>query len=179
MTNSPQLVSNARYLVLESRHGKPLLQDLYEISESPRWVYLFADSEWQAYLDESPILLETAQNSAEYRWALTGLEEERLSGLLLESTHGPDGVVSWLRARLTVCFDGNRKGLLRLYDPKIWHRLAVKSKPEADIIERVLYWHGKPGQQRWAMDENPEPIAMSPMPTLNEQQWLALNDASA
>jgi hypothetical protein len=78
-----------------------------------------------------------------------------------------------------VCFDGNRKGLLRLYDPKIWHRLAVKSKPEADIIERVLYWHGKPGQQHWVMDENPEPIAMLPMPKLDEQQWLALSDASA
>ena len=171
--------TDARYLVLESRQKKTLLQALYNMSDNPRWVYLFADSEWQSYLDESPVLLETAQNSEEYRWALMGLEEERLSGLLLESTQGLDAVASWLRARLTVCFDGNRKGLLRLYDPKIWHRLAVKSKPEADIIERALYWHGKPGQQRWVMDENPEPIAMSPMPTLNEQQWLALNDASA
>lgn len=171
--------TDVRYLVLESRQKKTVLQALYNISDNPRWVYLFADSEWQAYLDESPILLETAQNSAEYRWGLTGLKEESLSGLLLESTQGRDAVVSWLRARLTVCFDGNRKGLLRLYDPKIWHCLAVKSKPEADIIERVLYWHGKPGQQRWVMDENPEPIAMSPMPTLDEQQWLALNDVNA
>ena len=171
--------TDVRYLVLESRQKKTVLQALYNISDNPRWVYLFADSEWQAYLGESPILLETEQNSAEYRWALTGLEEERLSGLLLESTQGLDAVVSWLRARLTVCFDGNRKGLLRLYDPKIWHRLAVKSKPEAEIIERALYWHGKPGQQCWVMDENPEPIAMSPIPTLDEQQWRALNDASA
>ena len=171
--------TDARYLVLESRQKKTVLQALYNISDNPRWVYLFADSEWQAYLGESPILLETEQNSAEYRWALTGLEEERLSGLLLESTQGLDAVVSWLRARLTVCFDGNRKGLLRLYDPKIWHRLAVKSKPEAEIIERALYWHGKPGQQCWVMDENPEPIAMLPMPKLDEQQWLALSDASA
>jgi hypothetical protein len=171
--------TDARYLVLESRQKKTLLEALYNISDNPQWVYLFADSEWQAYLDESPVLLETAQNSAEYRWALMGLEDERLSGLLLESTQGLDAVARWLRARLTVCFDGNRKGLLRLYDPKIWHRLAVKSKPKANIIERALYWHGKPGQQRWVMDENPEPIAMLPTPILNEQQWLALNDASA
>ncbi|EAZ98326.1 DUF4123 domain-containing protein [Marinobacter sp. ELB17] len=172
--------TDARYLVLESRQKKErVLQALYNISDSPRWVYLFAGSEWEAYLDESPILLETAQNSAACRWGLNGLEEESLSGLLLESTQGLDAVVSWLRARLTVCFDGNRKGLLRLYDPKIWHCLAAKSKPEADIIERALYWHGKPGQQRWVMNENPEPIAMLPIPTLNEQQWLALNDASA
>ena len=139
MTNSPQLVSKTRYLVLESRHRKPLLQELYEISESPRWVYLFAGSEWQAYVDESPILLETAQNSAEYRWALTGLEEERLSGLLLESTQGLDVVVSWLRARLTVCFDGNRKGLLRLYDPKIWHRLRSEGEYQVPYLNN-LHW---------------------------------------
>jgi hypothetical protein len=171
--------TDTRYLVLESRQKKTLLQALYDISDNPQWAYLFADSEWQDYLDESPILLETVQNSAEYRWALMGLEDESLSGLLLESTQGLDAVVSWFRARLTVCFDGDRKGLLRLYDPKIWRSLAVKSMPDAEIIDRAIYWYGKPGQQRWVVDENPEPIAMSPIPTLEEQQWLALNDASA
>jgi hypothetical protein len=171
--------TDTRYLVLESRQKKTLLQALYDISDNPQWAYLFADSEWQDYLDESPILLETVQNSAEYRWALMGLEDESLSGLLLESTQGLDAVVSWFRSRLTVCFDGDRKGLLRLYDPKIWRSLAVKSMPDAEIIDRSIYWYGKPGQQRWVADENPEPIAMLPIPTLDEQQWLALNDASA
>ena len=102
--------TDARYLVLESRQKKTLLQALYNMSDNPRWVYLFADSEWQSYLDESPVLLETAQNSEEYRWALMGLEEERLSGLLLESTQGLDAVASWLRARLPCVSTATGKG---------------------------------------------------------------------
>lgn len=168
----------ARYLVLESRQKQTVLQTLYNISDNPRWVYVFADSEWQAYLEESPIILEAAPNSAEHRWALKSLEEEALSGLLLDSAQCLDAVAGWLRARLTVCFDGNRKGLLRLYDPKIWHRLAVRSKPEAGIIERVTYWHSNPGPRRWVTNENPEPVAMLPVPTLSDQQWLALNDSN-
>jgi len=179
VVNSSQLPNKSRYLVLESRQKASLLQELYEIADSPRWAYLFADTEWQAYLKESPILLEAVQGSAEYRWALQELREERLSGLILESSKGLEAVARWLRARLTVRIVGQRQGLLRFYDPWIWHRLVPQAKPVAEVIERAIYWHGTAGQQRWLMTENPEPIAMSPEPTLDEQQWLALNATSA
>lgn len=179
MVNSSQSVSKTRYLVLESRNQKTMLRELYGAAESPRWVYLFADTEWQAYLKESPILLEAAQDSTEYRWALKGLKEDSLSGLMLGSSRGLDAVASWLRERLTVRFDGQRQGLLRFYDPWIWHQLAPQTNPEAEVIEQAIYWYGAPGQQRWLTIENPEPIAMSPAPTLDEQQWLALNTTSA
>lgn len=178
MVNSPRSASKALYLVLESRHQKTMLRELYGATESPRWVYLFADTEWQAYLKESPILLEAAQDSAEYRWALKGLKEDSLSGLILGSSKGLEAVTRWLRARLTVRFDGQRQGLLRFYDPWIWHQLAPRTNPAAEVIEQAIYWYGAPGQQRWLTIENPEPIAMSPMPTLDEQQWLALNASS-
>eukprot|EP01093_Parvamoeba_rugata_P020005 TRINITY_DN9438_c0_g1_i1.p1 TRINITY_DN9438_c0_g1~~TRINITY_DN9438_c0_g1_i1.p1 ORF type:complete len:180 (-),score=8.21 TRINITY_DN9438_c0_g1_i1:28-567(-) len=179
MVSSPQQTNKTRYLILEPRHKKLVLQELYEIAENPRWVYLFSDTEWQGYLKESPVLLEAAQDSAEYRWGLQSLKEESLSGLILESPKGLDVVASWLRARLTVRIEGQRKGLLRFYDPWIWHRLAPQTIPVAEVIERAIYWHGTPGQQRWMITENPEPIVMSPSPTLGEQQWLALNATSA
>lgn len=179
MVNLPQQASKTRYLILESRQKKPLLGELYGIAETPRWAYLFADTEWQAYLKESPIVLEAKSDSGEYHWALQELKEERLSGLILESSKGLEAVASWLRARLTVRIEGQRQGLLRFYDPWIWHRLAPQTKPVAEVVERAIYWHGTAGQQRWLMTENPEPIAMSPEPTLDEQQWLALNATSA
>lgn len=178
MTNSPQLPRKVRYLVLESPNQKMLLQKLYGVSEDPRWVYLFADTQWQAYLKESPILLEAAQDSAEYRWVLQEMKQDSLSGLILESSKGLDAVASWLRARLTVRFGGQRQGLLRFYDPWIWHQLAPRTNPVAEVIEQAIYWYGAPGKQRWLTIENPDPIAMSPAPTLHEQQWLALNAAS-
>lgn len=178
MVNIPKQPGKARYLVMEARGKTSLLQELYQNARDPRWIYLFADTEWQVYLDESPVLLEAREESAEYRWAQQGLKKERLSGLILESSKGMDAVADWLRGRLTVRFEGQRRGLLRFYDPRIWHSLAPQTKPEAEVIERAIYWYGTPGRQRWLMTENPDPIVMSPVPTLDEQQWLALNAAS-
>lgn len=178
MVNSPQSVSKARYLVLESRNQETLLRELYSTAERSRWVYLFTDTQWQVYFKESPILIETEQDSDEYRWALDGLQQNRLSGLILESSKGLETVASWLRARLTVRFNGQRQGLLRFYDPWIWHKLAPQTNPTAEVIGQAIYWYGAPGQQRWLIIENPEPITMSPVPTLDKQQWWALNATS-
>lgn len=179
MVGKSEQLNTTRYLVLEPQHKTSLLQELYEIAESPRWLYLFADTCWQAYLKDGPILLATGQESAEYRWALQGLKHERLTGLVLESSKELDAVASWLRERLNVRFESQREGLLRFYDPRIWHHLKPQNKPDADVIERAIYWYGEPGQQRWLTTENPEPVVMSPTPTLDDQQWLALNAISA
>jgi len=179
MASSPQPASKARYLVVESRNQTTLLRELYSAAENPRWLYLFAETEWQAFLQEGPILLEAAQDSAEYRWALRGLKDEHLIGLILESSRGLDAVASWLRARLTVRVDGQRKGLLRFYDSRIWHGLAPRTNPEADVIERAIYWHGPSGRKQWRTTENPEPIVMSPAPALGEHQWVVLNATNA
>lgn len=170
--------NKTRYLVLESLNPKLLLQKLYEISESPEWVYLFSETDWHAYREEGPVLLEATQDSAEYRWALGGLKEESLSGLILESPEGLDKVANWLRARLTVRFDGQRKGLLRFYDARIWHQLSPSSAPEADVVERVIYWFDEDVSERWRITENPKPFSMSPVATLEESQWRALNAMS-
>ncbi|MBS8240511.1 DUF4123 domain-containing protein [Marinobacter lipolyticus] len=170
--------NKTRYLVLESLNPKLLLQKLYEISESPEWLYLFSDTDWHAYREEGPILLEARQDSAGYQWALQGLKEESLSGLILESSAGQDMVADWLRARLIVRFDGQRKGLLRFYDARIWHQLSPASAPGADVIERVIYWVDEAGSKRWRITDNPKPFSMSPVATLDEHQWRAINAMS-
>lgn len=174
MVSSPELGIKTRYLVLEPIQKRPLLQELYEIAERPQWVYLFADTDWHAYVTESPILLEALEGSAEYRWAVNELKQQSVSGLILESSKGLGEVANWLRARLTVRFDGQRQGLLRFYDPLIWHQLAPQINPAAEVIEQAIYWYGAPGHERWMTTQNPEPIAMLPAPTLDEQQRLAL-----
>ncbi|WP_227663172.1 DUF4123 domain-containing protein [Marinobacter halophilus] len=169
----------SRYLVLESGQTTPVTRALYEHAENPDWVYLFADTEWQLYLTESPIVLKAAQHSPEYQWALKGLKEGRLIGLILESSEALEPVANWLRARLKVRFDGRRHGLLRFYDPRIWHQLSPTSGSEANVIERAIYWYGAPGDERWQTTEKPNLFAMLPVPTLDESQWQALNATTA
>lgn len=173
-----KLTSNtSRYLVLESGQRTPTIKMLYEHAENPEWVYLFADTEWQLYLAESPVILKATQQSSEYQWALAGLKSGQLNGLILESEGSFESIIKWLRARLKVRFDGQRQGLLRFYDPQIWHQLAPTSKPGADVVERVIYWFGETAHERWHTTEWPDPLTMLPTPTLSETQWQALNTA--
>lgn len=174
-----KLTSNTiRYLVLESGQRAPIIKMLYEHAENPEWVYLFAETEWQLYLAESPVILEAAQQSPEYQWALTGMKNGQLNGLILESEASFESITKWLRTRLKVRFDGQRQGLLRFYDPQIWHQLAPASKPGADVVQRVIYWFGEPEGKRWHTTEWPDPITMFPMPTLSDAQWKSLSSAN-
>lgn len=168
-----------RYLVLEARQNPPVVRSLYEQADNPTWVHLFAETDWQQYLAESPVVLEANQSSPEYQWALKGLKEGRLTGLILESSEGLESVTSWLRARLTVRFDGERQGLLRLYDPEVWQHLSPGTQDQADVIERVIYWYGESGQERWQITDRPNLFTMLPVPTLSETQWQALNTPDA
>ena len=171
--------NTVRYLVLESGQRTPITRILYEHGENPEWVYLFADTDWQLYLDESPVILKAAQKSSEYQWALKGLKSGELTGLILESQEEIEAVAAWLRARLKVRFDGHRQGLIRFYDPKIWHCLSPASHQDINVVERVIYWYGDTGEEQWLITERPSPFNMSPVPTLNETQWQALSTVTA
>lgn len=170
---------NVRYLVLESSQKAGVTRLLYDQTGNPEWVYLFADTDWQLYLAESPIVLKATQQSPEYQWAVQELKGGELTGLILESSDGLEAVAGWLRARLKVRFDGHRQGLLRFYDPKIWHRLSPTFSQNIDVVERVIYWYGNAGEGRWKTNEKPSPFTMFPMPTLNETQWKTLNTVTA
>src|SRR5690554_2241934 len=99
--------------------------------------------------------------------------------MILESSEGLESVTKWLRTRLKVLFDGTRHGLLRFYDPNVWHQLSPVDQDQADVVERVIYWHGDSGEARCLTTEKPSPFNMLPVPTLNESQWQALNTVIA
>jgi len=165
------------YLILESRSSAAILQKAYEIEPNPEWAYLFAQTEWEPYQEQSPIMLRVRTDSHLYRWARQGLQGDELSGLILDSSEELRIVSDWARQRLSVQFDGGRRGLLRFYDPLIWHRLAPSAKGRDNVIESVTYWYGETGDERWVTSDNPDPVTMGSAPTLEPVQWQALNTA--
>ncbi|MDX1757342.1 MAG: DUF4123 domain-containing protein [Marinobacter sp.] len=165
------------YLILESRSSAAILQKAYEIEPNPEWEYLFAQTEWEPYQEQSPIVLQVREDSDLYRWARQGLQNDELSGLILDSSQGLRAVTDWARQRLSVQFDGGRRGLLRFYDPRIWHGLAPSAKGQDNVITSVTYWYGETGHERWVTSDNPDPVTMGATPTLEPEQWRALNSA--
>jgi len=159
------------YLVLEARQNPPVVRSLYEQAENPNWVYLFAETDWQQYLAEGPVVVQAAQDSELYKWALKELKlNNGLSGIVIESDEAMNSVVDWARERLTVGFDGSRRGLLRFYDPLVWHRLNPRNIGEQGLVRQVIYWHGSPQEGRWLVSRNPEPVTMAGTPVLEPEQ---------
>lgn len=171
MTATFQSVNKVRYLVLESLTGGSILKKLYEHDESPVWQYLFSETPWAPYLEESPIIVQACQDSDLYKWVLMELKlNTELSGIIIESDKTLDSVMSWARERLTVAFNGVRKGLLRFYDPVVWHQLRPRNIGENGPVRQVIYWHGNPYEGRWLISRNPEPVTMAGTPALEQEQ---------
>lgn len=156
MDSLVQPSNGVRYLILESDSPESLLQQLYEIEPNPEWEYLFAHTDWAAYWQESPILLKAYEDSALRRWALQGFESERWVGLVIESDQSFQMVADWARLKLSVQLEGGGKGLLRFYDPLVWHRLAPSAQGDGSATTRVSYWHGEPGEGRWLTVNQPD-----------------------
>lgn len=170
---------NILYLILESAGSKSLLQTLYEHCESPVWQLLFSETQWAPYEDESPLVIQTTRDSDLYRWALKELEKTgELSGLIIESDESLETVLRWARERLAVTLGGTRKGLLRFYDPLIWHSLKPRDIGQQGIVNCVVYLHGSPEDGEWLTSQNPEPVTMAEVPTLEPEQLHNLGLAS-
>ncbi len=171
-----QSVNKVRYLVLESLTSEPLLKTLYEHDESPVWQYLFSETPWAPYIEESPIVVQANRESDLYKWVLKELKlNNELSGIIIESEQAGDSVVSWARERLTVAFNGFRTGLLRFYDPLIWHQLKPRNIGDDGPVRQVIYWHGSSREGRWLISRNPEPVTMAETPVLEQEQLERLN----
>ncbi|MFL1468212.1 DUF4123 domain-containing protein [Marinobacter sp. HN1S83] len=159
------------YLILESAGSKSLLQSLYEQCEAPVWQLLFSETQWAPYEDESPLVIQTTRDSDLYRWALKGLGKTgELSGLIVESDENLETLLHWARERLTVTLDGVRKGLLRFYDPLVWHSLKPGDIGQQGIVSCVVYLHGSPEEGEWLTNQNPEPVTMAEVPMLEPEQ---------
>ncbi len=172
MARMPRQGDDTLYLILESvgasagksAGSKSLLQMLYQQSEAPVWERLFSDTQWAPYEDESPLVIQATPDSDLYWWALKGLGKTgQLSGLIVESDENLEAVLRWARERLTVTLEAERKGLLRFYDPLVWHSLKPRNTGQQGIINSVVYFHGNPEEGSWRTSQNPEPLTMSPV----------------
>lgn len=176
MKTLPLLASDTVFVVLESDPKKALLPLLYELEPQPNWHYLFTDTEWEPYQSESPIVVATTSGSEFLRHVMEHMPgQNNMRGLILESGGTLDSVVSWARQRLTVTFDNSRRGLLRFYDPLIWHELCSMNEPNSKVIARVHYWLEDNGSGQWYSMEEPEPMSGSGEPTLSPVQVQALS----
>lgn len=70
-------------------------------------------------------------------------------------------------------------GPFALLRPECLASAISRGQDQADVVERVIYWHGDSGEARWLTTEKPSPFNMLPVPTLNESQWQALNTVIA
>lgn len=108
-------LSTPFYMLLECDDA--LLQRIYQLEADPQPQALFAQTELAAHIEQGPWLMRMAPESqwlAAYRQA-----PEQWPGVLLSSSRSTDEVLAHLRRMLVVQFEGERKGVLRYYDPRV------------------------------------------------------------
>ena len=177
-----------RWLVLDRLPDT--LQQLYMLEDAPEYVPLYANTRYAAHLDYSPLLVRANQSrSAVWRAYVEGLGERPLRGVVVTATATQDDVVMHLRQRLEARFDGQRRGLLRFYDPWIAAHLFSHDSPDSTWLgplERVV-WHGGTFEQRaasgvtwyaWHVDAE-QSLPLSPPPPSSPQDTAPLTLAPA
>lgn len=132
-------VTGKIYLLLE--HSDEKLERVYTLEQAPEPISLFADTELAAYQEHGPLLLSLSGSALldDYRTAPDGWR-----GLLMSSSQPLEELLEHLRRMLVVSFDGNRKAVLRYYDP----RVASYFFPACDA-ESVAAWLGPIQQLIW------------------------------
>jgi hypothetical protein len=106
-------LSTPFYMLLECDDA--LLQRIYQLEADPQPQALFAQTELAAHIEQGPWLMRLAPDSqllVAYRQA-----PEQWPGVLLSSSRATDEALAHLRKILVVQFEGERKGVLRYYDP--------------------------------------------------------------
>lgn len=103
------------YMLLEL--DEAMLQRLYQMEADPDPQPLFADTELSAHIDQGPWLIRI---TLEGQW-LSAYHQapEQWPGILLASKQPVEALLAHLRTMLVVQFDGQRKGVLRYYDPQV------------------------------------------------------------
>lgn len=171
----PRLNSKIVFVIIEGHPKRPVLPVLYDLEPQPHWQYLFADTEWGPYQSESPLLIKTDAGSPFLRSVIDDMQSpEGWRGLILESQDNFDTVLSWARQRLTVAFDPPRTGLLRYYDPLIWHALCKAGDRVGETIQHGHYWLDDGDVGNWHTSAKPEPVAEPATSGLSPEQHQAL-----
>lgn len=158
------------YPLLDDKRETPVRKALYGLEGNPQWQPLFEETEWSVYSAESPLFIRTDNPSKFLDWTLDSLSSDQVNGLILESDADFETVLGWARQRLTVGLGGVRRGLLRFYDPRVWHQLAPRDIGKACCIQRVHYWQVSGVDGRWAVSHNPEPVDLGRATSLEPEQ---------
>lgn len=162
------------FLVLEETGT--IRRELYEREGNPQWVPLFDETQWAAYIHRSPLLIKVEPQSPVLEWFLKHRDDdERLRGLILESEASLAQVAEWGRIPLTMTFNNNRQGLLRYYDPLIWHAIAPGAFPGHSPVTQAHYWYHPPWYSEGQWLSSPHPMPLPPgTNALSEEQSAAL-----
>lgn len=172
----------SRWLVLDRLPDT--LKWLYDLEDVPTYVPLYARTRFSDCLEQSPLLVSVSgEHSSLWQHFIEGRGEAPLRGVIITSQASQTEVVAHLRKRLETRFYGQRRGLLRFYDPWIAAHLfssAAASRHWLGPLERVV-WHGGTFEQRaeagrqWYAFATTEPVAPVPsLATLSEDMPLAL-----
>lgn len=128
------------YMLLELEDG--MLQRIYQMEAEPDPRPLFADTELSAHLDQGPWLVRI---TPEGQW-LSAYHQapEQWPGILLASSQPVEALLTQLRKMLVVQFDGQRKGVLRYYDPHVACYLFPATEAAQSWLGPIeqLVWHG-------------------------------------
>lgn len=171
-----KLNSKTVFAIIEGHPKRPVLPVMYDLEPQPQWQHLFADTEWSPYLSESPFLVVTEAGSAFLHHVMSEMRDPNgWRGLILECPEDFDAVMSWAQQRLTVAIEPPRTGLLRYYDPLIWHELCLACETTGRTIQQGHYWLEDGESGRWCSSEYPEPVADSSGPSLSSAQFQALS----
>lgn len=172
----PKLNSKTVFVIIEGHPKRPVLPVLYELEPRSQWQYLFEGTEWSPYQSESPFLVATGAGSTFLSHVMSEMQDsDGWRGLILESPEDFDEVLFWARQRLTVVFDPPRSGLLRYYDPLIWHELCSLNETASRMIEHGHYWVDEGDSGQWRSVDYPEPVSDPAGPSLSPAQLQALS----
>lgn len=136
------------YMLLE--WDEALLQRIYQLETDPRPQALFAETELASHIEHGPWLMQLTPDSpwlSDYRQT-----PEQWPGVLLSSSQPVEQLLAHLRKMLVVQFSGNRKGVLRYYDPQVASYLFMATEAVATWLGPIeqLLWHGA----TWAESAN-------------------------
>lgn len=133
-------LSTPLFMLLEL--DEPLLQQIYQLEPDPQPHALFADTDLDAHIEQGPWLIQLTQDSS----LLSAFRQtpEQWPGMLFSSAQPVNELLAHLREMLVVQFDGNRKGVLRYYDPQVASYLFPATEAVASWLGPIeqLFWHG-------------------------------------
>lgn len=140
-----------RWLILDRLPDT--LKHLYALEEAPDYVPLYANTRYAGHLEYSPLLVRAdTPRSPVWQAFVEGRGERPLRGVIVTATATREDMLAHLRHRLEARFYGQRRGLLRFYDPWIAAHLFSHASPGSTWLgplERVV-WHGGTFEQRAA-----------------------------